>query len=111
MLIAIRTFASFVAGRSVNIWCDNQAAVNLLNSGRGSDFLLQTLARNLWLLSAKLDCDLHFAHIRGSDNRVADLLSRWEDHPSPTSNLFQLLNQVPIWMECPEEVWNLDLHK
>jgi hypothetical protein len=110
VLIAIRTFASFVAGRAVNIWCDNQAAVNLLNSGRGSDPLLHSIARNLWLLSAKLDCDLQFAHIRGSDNKVADLFSRWDDHPSPTASLFQLLNQVPIWMECSEEVWNLDPH-
>jgi hypothetical protein len=109
VLIALRTFASFVVGRSVNIWCDNQAAVNLLSSGRGSDPLLHAIARNLWLLSATLDCDLHFVHIRGSDNRVADLLSRWEDHPCPTATLFQLLNDVPIVFFLISALWPFTL--
>jgi hypothetical protein len=107
VLVAIHSFAFILAGRAVTVWCDNQAAVNILCSGRGSDPVLHTVARNLWLLAASIDCDLQFSHIRGADNKVADLLSRWEDHSAPTAQLFQLLNDIPLWVSCPQDVWDL----
>jgi hypothetical protein len=110
VLVAMRIFSKFLGGRIINVWCDNQAAVNILNSGRGADPILHAIARNLWLLSAKLDCELHFTHIKGAENKVADLLSRWDEHRNPTSLLFQLLNNVPVWVEPSGDVWELDFN-
>jgi hypothetical protein len=107
VLMAIRFFAFILAGRTVTVWCDNQAAVSILCSSRGSVPVLHSVARNLWLLAVIIDCDLQFSHIRGADNKVADLLLRWDDQPAPTALLFQLLNDMPVWVRSPEDVWNL----
>jgi hypothetical protein len=45
VLIAIRMFADFIRGTAVDVWCDNQAAVSILNSGKGKDPVLQAVAR------------------------------------------------------------------
>jgi inosine-uridine nucleoside N-ribohydrolase len=77
VLVAIRNFAKVIPGSEINIWWDNQAAVSIFNSGGGKDPVLQAIARNLWLESARLDCNIYFTHIKGADNRTADFLSRW----------------------------------
>jgi hypothetical protein len=107
ILVAVRTFAGFISGSIVNVWCDNQAAVNLLTSGRRRDPILHSIARNLWLAAAALDCELHFTHIRGTHNKAADLLSRWHNQANPTASLFQLLNDIPVWINGPEDAWDL----
>jgi hypothetical protein len=109
VLVAICSFAIFIASSEINIWCDNQAAVSILNSGRGEDPVLQAIGRNLWLESALLDCNIYFTNIKGADIRTADFLSRWQDQPNPTSCLFQLLNTVPIWINR-RDVCNLDFN-
>jgi hypothetical protein len=108
ILVALRIFSSFVQGQQVQIWCDNSAAVNILNSGRGSDPLLQCIARNLWLCQAQLDCNLWYSHIKGQDNCVADLLSRWSVTRDPVAKLFKFMNQVPVWMPVDSQVLFLD---
>jgi hypothetical protein len=110
VMVAIRNFAKLIAGSEINIWCDNQAAVSILNSGRAKDPILQAIARNLWLESARLDCNLYFTHIKGADNRTAYFLSRWQDHPYPTPCLFQLLNAVLIWTGSSDDIWNLNFN-
>jgi hypothetical protein len=82
ILVALHVFSSFIKGV---IWCDNRAAVSLFSSGRGVDPLLHSIARNLWLEQAVLDCELVFQHIIGADNNTADLLSTWFSDPNPTA--------------------------
>jgi hypothetical protein len=52
-------------------------AVQILASGRGADTYINTISRNLWLLTAKGDISLQFHHIEGKKNILADLLSRF----------------------------------
>jgi hypothetical protein len=70
--------------------------------------LLQCIARNLWLFQAQMDCHIVYTHIRGSDNCVADLLSRWSVTPNPVAKLFQLLHSIPIWMPVNRDMLRLD---
>jgi hypothetical protein len=109
ILVAIRTFSSFILHSKVTIWCDNMVAVSILNSGRGRDPILHSIARNLWLWAAALDCDITFSHVRGIHNRTADLLSRWQFSNNQTATLFSLLNAVPIWLVPPADALTLDL--
>jgi hypothetical protein len=88
ILVAIRTFSHFIKGKNVTIWCDSQVSVSILNSGRGRDEILQSIACNIWLTQAGLDCNLQFSHIKGKFNIVADLLSRWYSAYNPVSSLF-----------------------
>jgi hypothetical protein len=108
VLVALRTFSKFLPSKLVTIWCDNTVAVNILNSSRGKDPILHTIARNLWLLEAFLDCSISFSHIKGVCNATADLLSRWSTSKNPVAKLFSLLNAVPIWVKPPPDALFLD---
>jgi hypothetical protein len=109
VLVALRVFSTFISGNYITIWCDNKVAVNILNSGRGVDPILNTISRNIWLFQAGCDCDLQFAHIKGKFNNVADLLSRWEAHSNPYSYLYAFLNNVPVWCNASIDHLHLDL--
>jgi hypothetical protein len=108
ILLALRVFSSFVQRRQVTIWCDNNAAVSVLSSGRGVDPLLQCIARNLWLFQAQMDCHIVYMHIRGAENCVADLLSRWAVTPNPVAKLFKVLDSIPIWLPVNSDMLFLD---
>ena len=97
ILLAIRLFQVQWSSRRVLIRCDNEAVGSVLRSGRTRDPYLGACARNIWYVSALADIDLQYAHIRGLDNRVADLLSCWTGSPSDFS---KLLSQVedPVWV-------------
>jgi hypothetical protein len=88
VLVALRVFSSFLSHQRVTLWCDSRVAVSVLQLGRGSDPVLHTIARNIWLLLSSLDCDVVFSHIPGRFNVVADLLSRWDSRRCPTADLF-----------------------
>jgi hypothetical protein len=76
VLVALRTFSPFISHHNVTVWCDNMVAVSILTSARGSDSFLQSVARNMWLFEASIDCSIQFKHISGTSNGIADLLSR-----------------------------------
>ena len=52
---------------------------------------MATCARNVWLLSAMYNINIIFSHIRGLDNTVAGLLSRWHQTPDNCIKLYQLM--------------------
>ena len=79
ILMAIRLFKFQWASRRVLIHCDNEVVVTVLKNGNTRDPFLAACACNIWLESALSDIctDLQYGHIRGVDNKVADVLSRW----------------------------------
>ena len=58
---------------------------------------MATCARNIWLLAAMYNINLIVTHIRGRENCVADLLSRWFQTMDNCEKLKQFLD-CPIWM-------------
>ena len=106
ILLAVRLFQAQWSGRRVLIRCDNEAVVSVLWSGRAIDPYLGACARNIWYVSALADMDLQYAHIRGLDNGVADLLSRWTGSPADVSKLLSRV-QDPVWV--PVNVTLLDI--
>ena len=81
ILLAVRLFQVQWSGRRGLIRCDNEAV-------------------------ALADMDLQYAHIRGLDNGVADLLSRWTGSPNDFS---KLLSQVQEPVRVPVNVKLLDI--
>jgi hypothetical protein len=110
ILVALRTFFPILQHHKITIWCDNIVAVNILSSARGTDPILQSIARNMWLIEASQDCEFTFSHIKGINNSVADLLSRWSTKSNPTAKLFYLLGGIPRWIRPPPGVLDLDPH-
>ena len=81
VLIAIRFWGSHCTGSKVQIFCDNEPVVRVINSSKTKDEFLSTCLRELWLVVSTYGFELRCVHLPGVDNRVADWLSRWDMHP------------------------------
>ena len=86
---------------------DNQAVVQVLRLGRTKDPFLAACTCNIWLWAARFDVDMHYDHIRGVENTVADLLSRWSTSPQDWSVL-RLHIPEPIWLQVNEGMLSFD---
>ena len=64
-------------GKKIRIYCDNQASVTVLNSGRSRDQFMQSCLREIMFLAARFQFEIQAIHLPGVDNRLPDLLSRW----------------------------------
>ena len=62
---------------------------------------------NMWLETSKYDIEMKVMHIPGKINRVADLLSRWNN--SYTNNVeLQSLVEQPVWHDINDHLFHLD---
>ena len=97
ILVALKIWGGAWKNQKVNIKCDNQAVVSILNTGRSSDKLLCTLARNILFLCACNDIHLTVIHVLGKNNIIADTLSRWfENNMAPIILKKHLID--PCWI-------------
>ena len=78
VLLAVRIWGSYLQGLKVRIYCDNEASVSVINSGRTKDAFMGSCIRELWLEVAKYGFELRAVHLPGEENRVPDWLSRWD---------------------------------
>ena len=107
ILIAIRLFTFLWTSKRILIRCDNEAVVTVLKSGKTRDPYLAACARNVWYASARSDIDIQYAHIRASENGVADTLSRWQGTIDQVNYLHSNVGQ-PIWLPVSHEMLDLD---
>ena len=107
ILLALRLWAPELDGRRLCLHCDNMAVVSILNSGRGQDSVLLSIARNVWLIAAKHDIDLTVQHIPGKHNVTADLLSRWQIAGTDRSKLCSLVPN-PKWHTISQQLMHID---
>lgn len=72
----VQVFSEFLTNRRVVMYCDNQAVVSVVNTGRARDKLLQRCLRWLCHVLAEIDCLIKLKYIDTKENRMADSLSR-----------------------------------
>ena len=63
-------------GLSVQVLCDNSAVVSIINWGNSQDQEVMHLMRCLAFIQAKFQFSMFASHIKGSNNDLADALSR-----------------------------------
>ena len=78
VLVGVRIWGSQFEGQKIQIFCDNIAVVQVINSSRTRDAFLASCLRELWLEVSTHEFELRAVHLPGEENRVADRLSRWE---------------------------------
>ena len=78
VLVGVRVWGSRCQGMRIQIYCDNEAAVKVINSGKTRDSFLASCLRELWLEVSTYGFELRAVHLPGEENRVADWLSRWD---------------------------------
>ena len=78
VLLAVKSWGSSLQGLKVQIYCDNDAAVQVINSGRTKDSFMASCIREIWLLVSMYSFQIRAVHLPGEENRVPDWLSRWD---------------------------------
>ena len=91
VLVAVRSWGHRYAGGKVQIFCDNEASVKVINSSKTTDMFMATCLRELWLEVSQYKFELRAIHLPGVENRVADWLSRWHVHTN-YQNFFNNFN-------------------
>ena len=97
VVVALKIWGHAWANKSIQIMCDNLAVLEVLSFSRARDTIMATCAKNVWLLAAMFNIEIVVSHIRGSDNTVADLLSRWNQTPDNFQKLYDLI-ESPVWV-------------
>ena len=77
VIVAMKTWGEFWAGRRIQILCDNMTSVTVINKGSTRDTFLQQCLREIAYVTARFEFEIHASHIIGRENRIPDLLSRW----------------------------------
>lgn len=76
IIVTLQVWDTHLHGRKVVFKCDNLAVVQIINTGKANDELLQSCLRWLCFVMAKIDCQVKMKHIFGYRNETADCLSR-----------------------------------
>ena len=105
--VAVKVWGPQWAPTTVRIACNNQAVVNVLNSGRTKCPHLASIARNIFMEVAAHDIQLTVVHIPGKDNQVADLLSRWHLDKDNKNKLNKLMSEY-VWVKVQENHLKVD---
>ena len=94
ILVATRVWAESWKNKKLTIFCDNEAVLYVLNTGRTKHELLAAISRNIFMNCAQHDISLIFRHIQGKNNSTADLLSRWTNSVKDVEKLKNLAPNV-----------------
>ena len=94
ILVAFRIWCLQWAASKIFLKCKNQAVVSVLNAGKIQDFTQGAMAQNIAMILAINDIELQVIHILGSDNKIADLLSRWYITIDPAVKLHKFIQKI-----------------
>ena len=80
--------------RKIVIYCDNDACCDAITYQKQKDSRLQMLLRTLLFFQCKYSFFIKAEKISSSDNRIADFLSRCQDHDK--IDRFFIENGIPL---------------
>ena len=103
IVIAAALWGRRWSGQTVQVWCDNEAAVSIINTGTSMDLEALHLMRCLAFISAKFQFYLFATHVQGKRNVIADALSRNKMHLF--RSLYPQAHMLPT--EIPEALLDL----
>jgi len=76
VLLGLRLWYYKFRNSRIQIYCDNQVSVLLINSGRGKDKVMLSLLREILFICCNNGIQIRAVHLPGVENRLADELSR-----------------------------------
>ena len=109
VMVAVRLWGQRWHGRRIQLFCDNEAVVSVINTGRTRDIVLATCLREIWLQSAQGEFELRAVHLSSQANRTADHLSRWHisDYYRSTLLREQSLSNLTL-VHLPPDIFKFD---
>ena len=64
-LLPLKSGLNFGQIKKLKFFCDNQAVVEVLTTGKTKDPFLATCARNIWLITAIFNIEIIVIHVPG----------------------------------------------
>ena len=77
VIVCFHVWGVLMKGKKIQIYCDNMAACIVINSGKAKCPFLQNCLRELCYWTSLYDIHFRAVHLEGSQNRLADYLSRF----------------------------------
>ena len=110
IVVALRVWGKMWHHGSSSVKCDNLGVVQVVKTGKTKDSFLALCIRNIWLLAAAYDIELHIDHIPGHKNIIADTLSRIYSNRPVNSHILADLKLNFIWDRVPAKYFDLNTH-
>ena len=102
VLGGVRIWGKYCVGMKVQIFCDNEAVVQVINSSKTKDMFLGSCLWELWLEVARHGFELRSVHLPGVQNRVPDWLSRWNLDKKYRELFYNFIgNETEQYIEIP----------
>ena len=96
LLVAVRLWGYQCKYKRLLIFCDNLATVTVLNTGKCKDKFMLKCLREITMICAKMQLEVRAIHIPGTENRIADHLSRWDLNASHKKQFFEITKQYVL---------------
>jgi len=90
LLVSLKLWCPSLAGKRIQVFCDNEATVTVINSGKCRDRYMLCLLREIVFLCSVNNCWIRAVHIAGVENRLADRLSRSHKMSKEKSDVLEL---------------------
>jgi hypothetical protein len=103
IVVALKVWGHRLTGKRMLIHCDNMTSVTVLNSGRTRDSFLQACLREIAFICALCQCEVRAVHIPGEQNRIPDLLSRWDLHEKYSNEFCEVNNSMQLTLVSVHE--------
>ena len=88
IVVAFKVWGHLLTKKNITVFCDNLSCVMVINSGRTRDPFLLKCLRELCFISSIHEFTIRARHLTSNENRIADILSRWDILNNP-KNLFE----------------------
>ena len=79
IVVACTIWHPHFAGKRLQLWCDNELVVAIINSGHSKVPRIMDLLRALIIISMKHNFFIRARHVPGVHNVIADALSRFQE--------------------------------
>ena len=81
LIVAVKKWITDLENKNMLMHCNNQATMEIVNTGRAKNRYAQACLRELCYLTAMYNTVIKVVHQRGQENRICDYLSRWHLDP------------------------------
>ena len=101
IVLAALRWGSQWQNRHIIVYCDNQAAVAMINKGSTGNPIMMSYLRLLFWLSASHNFRITAKYLPGKENTIADCISRLHEPP--------MMLRWARWLSQTGEGWNINL--
>jgi hypothetical protein len=107
IMVALKMWSPYLTNLRVQIFCDNQVSVSVINSGKTKDKTLLAILREIVHTCVKVNCQIKLVHISGKDNRLPDYLSRAPVDKSARTKLTHMLDPSWVPVQVPDSCFEV----